>query len=139
MPRFLQKLCFETKLDEKQNFTDFKNIFGFCSYSSGVQLKFTNLKNTCKFFSRAIPSSRGDRRNFEPGARKTQNFNLLRFKPNLRRRLAMTIKGTPLHNLLKKPLTNLFIDDSSEEYAFPRVLNPSNTSSSKFSSMASKF
>ena len=31
LPRFLQKLCFDTKLAEKPNFFDFETIYGFCS------------------------------------------------------------------------------------------------------------
>ena len=51
----------------------------------------------------------------------------------------MTCKGTPWPNFTNKTLTNLFIHDSSEEHAFPRDLSPSNTGSSKFSPMVSKF
>ena len=32
LPRFLQKLSFDTKLAEKPNFSDFETISGFCSY-----------------------------------------------------------------------------------------------------------
>ena len=31
LPRFFQKLCFDTKLAKKPNFSDFETIFGFCS------------------------------------------------------------------------------------------------------------
>ena len=51
----------------------------------------------------------------------------------------MTSKDTPWPHLINKPLINLFIHDSSEEYDFPRVLSPNNIGSSKFSPMASKF
>jgi hypothetical protein len=51
----------------------------------------------------------------------------------------MASKGTQLPYYIKKPLTKLFIHDSSGLYAFPQVLSPIDTSSSKLSPMASKF
>ena len=40
----------------------------------------------------------------------------------------MTIKGTPWPQLIKKPITKLFIHDSSGLYAFPQALSPTDTS-----------
>ena len=51
----------------------------------------------------------------------------------------MTSKGNPWPNLTKKTIKIGFIHDSSEEHAFPQVLSPNNTGSSKFSPRASKF
>ena len=51
----------------------------------------------------------------------------------------MTSKGTKWNNLINKPLTKLFIHDSSGLYAFPQALSLTDTSSSKFSSMAPQF
>ena len=51
----------------------------------------------------------------------------------------MTSEGTPSPHSIKKHLKNLFIHDSSEEHAFPQVLRPNDTVSSKFSPMVSKF
>ena len=51
----------------------------------------------------------------------------------------MTSKGSQWSHLIKKPLTKLFIHDSSGLYAFPQVLSLVDTSSSKFCLLASKF
>jgi hypothetical protein len=41
----------------------------------------------------------------------------------------MTNKGNPWPHSINKHLTNLFIHDSSEVYAFPQVLSMTDTSS----------
>lgn len=51
----------------------------------------------------------------------------------------MTIKGNPWNHLINKPLTNLFIHDSSGLYAFPQASSPTDTSSSKFNPMDTQF
>jgi hypothetical protein len=44
----------------------------------------------------------------------------------------MTSEGNPWPHSIKKHLKKLFIHDSSEEHAFPQILSPNHTSSSKF-------
>ena len=51
----------------------------------------------------------------------------------------MTSEGNPWPHSIKKNLKNWFIHDSSEEHAFPEILSPSHTGSSKFSQIVSKF
>ena len=41
----------------------------------------------------------------------------------------MKSKGNPWSLFINKPLTNLFIHDSSEVYAFPQILSLTDTSS----------
>ena len=74
----------------------------------------------------------------ELGARELKKIKVLRFEPNLRGMLNITYEGTPWPHSMKKHLINLFIHDSSEEHAFPQILSPSNTGSSKFSQMVFK-
>ena len=140
LPRFLQKLSFDKKLAEKPKSSIFEMISGFCSFLIVKLIStFLNCQNPLEFFSRFIVSSRGEQaRNWAQGP-KTRNFKVLCFKPNFRERLNITSEGIPWPHSIKKHLTKLFIHDWSEEHAFPQVLSPNHTSSSKFSPMVSKF
>ena len=129
-----------SKIGWKTKILRFRNDFWVLLISSsGVQLNFTKWKNPWQFFYRSISRSRGDRRKFEPGAWKTQNFKVLCFEPNFKGRLVINSIGTPWPNYIKIHITNLFIHDSSEEHVFPQILSSNHTGSSKFSSMVSKF
>ena len=131
---FWQKFGWKTKILHFRN-----DLWVLFIYSSGDHIKFTNLKILLYLFSRVILSSRGEHaRNWARGP-KTQNFKVLRFKPNFRGRLNMTSEGTTWPHYIKKHLTKLFIHDSSEEHAFPQILSLNHTGSSKFSQMVSKF
>ena len=63
--------------------------------------------------SRTNSWSKGDSRNPQPWAQKTQIFKVLRFELNFRGRLFMTIMGMIWPYLLLKKPTSLFIHDSS--------------------------
>lgn len=123
-----------TKFGWKTKILRFQNDFWVLFISSnGAHINFTNCQIPLDFFSRVIPSSRGDQaRNWARGP-KTQNFKVLHFEPNFRGRLSMTSEGTPWPHSIKKHPTNWFIHDSSEEHAFPQILSLSHTGSSKFS------
>ena len=129
-----------TKFGWKIKILRFRNDFWvlFIS-SSGDQINSPICQNPLGFSSRVILISFCEQaRNWARGP-KTQKFKVLRFEPNFRGRLVMTSKDTPWPNFTKKTLTNLFIHDSSEEHAFPQILSPNHTGSSKFSLMVSKF
>ena len=132
--KFLQKFGWKTKILRFRN-----NFWVLFISSSGDHINFPNCKIPLDFFSRVIPSSRGEHARNWAWSPKTQNFKVLCFEPNFKGRLVMNIKGTPLPNFTKKPLKNLFIHDSSEEHAFPQILSLNHTSSSKLSLMVSKF
>ena len=121
---FWQKIGWKTKILHFRN--DFWVLF---ISSSGAHIKLPNFQIPLDLSSRVISSSIGEQaRNWARGP-KTQNFKVLRFKPNFRKRFCMTSKGTPWPNSINKNITNLFIHDSSEVYAFPQVLSLLDTSS----------
>ena len=131
---FWQKFGWKTKILWFRN--DFWVLF---ISSSGAHINFPNFKIPFYFFYRVISSSIGKQaKNWAQGP-KTQKIKVLCFEPNFRGRLNMTSEGTPWPHSIKKHLKNLFIHDSSEEHAFPQVLSPNHTGSSKFSLMVSKF
>ena len=140
LPRFLQKLSFDKNLAEKPKILCFRNdIWVLFISSSGYNINFPNFQIPLYFFSRVILSSRGEQARNWAQSLKTQNFKVLRFKPNFRGRLNMTNEVTPWPHSIKKHLKNGFIHDSSEEHAFPQILSLNHIGSSKFSPMVSKF
>ena len=125
------KHCFGAKLAEKPNFSDFKMISRFCSslWVDSIST-FQTSKIHENFSLDSFQSQEVNMQNPESRARRTQNFKVLCFEPNFRGRLYITSKGNPWTHFIKKPLTNLFIHDSSELYAFPQALSLTDTSSS---------
>ena len=140
LPWFPWNFSFQVNLVEKSIFSVFETISGYCSsiwMDSNSTWKFSKIHEN--FSLESFQAQEVNRQNPEPGAQKTQIFKVLRFEPNFRGRMYMTSKGTPFPNFIKKPLTKLFIHDSSGLYAFPQVLSLIDTSSSKFSPIAPQF
>ena len=118
------KTSFRANLVKKSILSDFERISGFCSslrMDSISTWKFSKIDDN--FSLDSFQDQEVNRWNPEPEARKTQIFKVLYFEPNFRGRLYMTSKGTQWPHLIKKNLTNWFIHDSNEVYAFPQILS----------------